>query len=550
MKSENAGAARWSTAISRNRRKGVLLAALAFAMILPFILLVSCGVAAAVAEGLGFFGFASEVGHSLDKSDSPVFQGDPGDWQEQMDTRRADVQRLIRQQHAARLKEEEAGRTFRNPVAIGTAVCLTAVLGLMLWAVASSPGSRVLSMWGARPAGAEESEAVALLDGLAAGAGLPAPRLYVVEAAAPNAFASRSGSQAAVAVTRGLLKLLDQRELEGVLAHELSHIGNDDTRVNTVVGAIALFLRLPYLLRKRHQEVRAGHHNLTGFFPVHPVCYVALIPVWAYLFVIAPALTVLLRAAVSRNREYLADAAAVLLTRSPAGLIRALAKIRGAGSALPSSNPAFAHFYFADPSPPGSGSATHPPISERVQRLVGFHNEVPAAVIEEAYLAGKKFAQDLEAAGSSAAETRMADDLSLLTLGNEMGRVYRVVSGTSAAPVYDRPKLTSQVLARVEPGQLVVVFDDPGPFRQVNTCRGQTFGYMPRSVKLQPVDMLPQDAYNAAARPAAESAQLAARAAALPDPPGGLTAKQIVLLAAAAAIVFAAAYFSLFGLEG
>jgi hypothetical protein len=143
----------------------------------------------------------------------------------------------------------------------------------------------------------------------------------------------------------------------------------------------------------------------------------------------------------------------------------------------------------------------------------------------------------------------MHDELSSLTVGNAMGRVYRVVGAANPVPVYDRPTLTSRVVARIDPGQLVVAFDDPGPFRQVNTCRSQTFGYMPRSVKLQPVDMLPEDAYNAASRAAVESAPQPASAGipvALSD---GLTPKQIIMLAVFAAIVFGAAYFALFGLE-
>ena len=538
---------------SQNRRKTVLMVALALAAVVPFILGLSYGVAGVVVPGFGFLGFASEVSHSLDKSDRPVFQGDPGDWSEQIYARNADVQRQVRQQHEAHLQEEEAGRSLHDPMVIWIAVCLTALLGLLFWWVASSPASRILSTWSTRLAATEESEVKAWLEQLAIAAGLPAPRLYVIEAAAPNAFASRSGNHAVVAVTRGLLNLLDRQELEAVLAHELSHIGNHDTRVNTVVGTIVLFLRLPYLLRNYRKQVRDGHHDLTGFFPVHPLCYIALLPIQVYFFVIAPAFAVLLRAALSRNRECLADADAVLLTCNPTGLIRALAKIHGAGSSLPSSNPAFAHFYFADPSQPGSGTglfndnlvSTHPAISERVQRVIDRNGSVPASVIEEAYLAGKSFAKSLEAAATIPPQTGMHDEFALLTAGNTMGRVYRVVGTTVPAPVYDRPKLSSQVLARVEPGQLIVVFDDPGPFRQVNTCRSQIFGYMPRSVKLQAVDMPPEDAYNASTRAAAESAQPAPSAVASAAQRDGLTPRQILLLTVFAAIVFGAAYLAL-----
>src|SRR5207247_11245273 len=112
------------------------------------------------------------------------------------------------------------------------------------------PTSRLLVQAGAQPAGETEAEAKRLLENLAIGAGLPAPKLYVIESSVPNAFAAgMSPEHAVVAVTRGALRLLcDKRELEGVLAHEISHIGNHDIRLNTTVAAIALFLRIPYLM--------------------------------------------------------------------------------------------------------------------------------------------------------------------------------------------------------------------------------------------------------------------------------------------------------------
>ncbi len=139
-------------------------------------------------------------------------------------------------------------------------LALLAALGLLFWGISSSPTSKVLALTGARPADAPEAECKRLLENLSIGAGLPTPRLYVIESSSPNAFAAGTDPRSSVVVvTRGLLQLMDRRELEGVLAHELSHIASQDTRLNTIVASIALFLRLPYLLRKRQRRNAAGN---------------------------------------------------------------------------------------------------------------------------------------------------------------------------------------------------------------------------------------------------------------------------------------------------
>src|SRR5262249_6966880 len=156
------------------------------------------------------------------------------------------------------------------------------------------------------------------------------PKLYVIDSSAPNAFAAGIDPEhAVVAVTSGLLTLLnDKRELEAVLAHELSHIGNHDIRLNTIVASIALFLRIPYLMLRR--EVTAGQWQ-TGIRRGFRFWELALTPIGLYIVFVAPVLAAVIRAAVSREREFLADADASLLTRYPEGLLRALAKIGGAG---------------------------------------------------------------------------------------------------------------------------------------------------------------------------------------------------------------------------
>jgi hypothetical protein len=350
-----------------------------------------------------------------------------------------------------------------------------------------------------------------------------------------------------VSVTTGLLALLDHRELEGVLAHELSHIGNHDTRLNTFVSAIALFLRLPALLRRRRIDARkAGYHWRPPQRSFRMRYSLALLPVYVYVCFIAPLIAAVLRSMVSRTREYLADADAALLTRFPEGLMRALAKIRGCGSMVPGSNAALAHLYFADASPAGtrvrlfSGNlfATHPPIEDRIQRLVEFNGGVPAAVLESAVQAGQDFGRDhppLPSRGLT--EAVMQDELAALTGGNPMGRVCRVLAAT---PVYDRPDRKSPVLAHARAGQLLVVFDDPGPFRQILT-HGDIFGYMPASIKLQRVDMLPAEIHDPVARAKVESTPIAAPAmTGAPAPAkGGLTGTQIAMAAGFGMFVFA-----------
>jgi hypothetical protein len=273
----------------------------------------------------------------------------------------------------------------------------------------------------------------------------------------------------------------------------------------------------------------------------------ALCPIAIYILFIAPVLAALIRSAVSRQREFLADADAALLTRYPEGLMRALAKIGGAGSGVAGANPAFAHFYFADPSAKaslfsGNLLATHPPITERIERLVQFQGPSAVAGLEDAVRHGKKYSQNL---GSIAAAERdlnpgVRDELSALNQGNVMGRVYRVLS-QSPVPIYDLSNTTSCRVAMVKPGSLLVVFDDPGKMRQVNTA-DQTFGYMERSVKLVPVNnMIPAEVYDPKLRAAAEAAlpPLSDAPSAASLATGGLTRSQLYLALGFGGAVFA-----------
>ena len=281
----------------------------------------------------------------------------------------------------------------------------------------------------------EEPELWRTVENLCIGAGLPPPRLYVVEVRAPNAFAAGLDPKHSVlVVTRGLLEKLDHVELEGVLAHELSHIGNYDTRLKTVVAVLLSTLRLPLEILKspfgflQARRTLAGtvvlfpflilpvlvigsffliilplfyglsHTGLFGWIeetlktvprpptwdslPIIILLFLAefaiFLPFWFpfYLFLLAPYLGGHVIRAISIEREFLADADAVLLTRNPGGLARALAKIAATDSSTwMEVNPAVAHLYIVDPSPLcrswwDKNLSTHPPIEQRLARLV------------------------------------------------------------------------------------------------------------------------------------------------------------------------------------
>ena len=209
-----------------------------------------------------------------------------------------------------------------------------------------------------------------LVENLTITAGLPKPRIYLIGDSAPNAFATgRDPKHAVIAVTSGLLEKLNKTELEGVIAHELSHVGNYDIRLMTIivvlVGVVALmsdfFLRWTWFGggRRRDSSDGGGQIQLILFI-------VAIV-----LAILAPLAATLIQLAISRKREFLADASGALLTRYPEGLANALEKISQDNEPLEAANRATAHLYIADPFK-NKGSArfmTHPPIQERIKRL-------------------------------------------------------------------------------------------------------------------------------------------------------------------------------------
>jgi heat shock protein HtpX len=211
------------------------------------------------------------------------------------------------------------------------------------------------------------------VENLCIGAGLPMPKIYIIEDASMNAFATgRDPQHGSVAVTRGLLEKLDRRELEGVLAHELSHIGNRDTLVMTtvvvLVGTLALLadmaLRLTHFGAGTRRSYRDKNSKGEGILLIVAVVAIILAPIAARIISFA----------VSRQREYLADASGALLTRYPEGLARALEKIRGDPDPLDAATKATEHLYFVNPLSDHASAmnnlfATHPPIEDRIRLL-------------------------------------------------------------------------------------------------------------------------------------------------------------------------------------
>jgi heat shock protein HtpX len=225
----------------------------------------------------------------------------------------------------------------------------------------------VLRMYNARPVGAAEAPQLhAIVQSLAQKANVPMPALYLIPDRALNAFATGRGpANAAVAATVGIVEAMDREELEGVLAHELSHVINRDTLVSTVAATLAgaiSWIAHPFLFRGRDDR---------GGSPV-----LALV-----VMLIAPLAAFLIRLAVSRSREYGADESGARLVGHPEGLARALAKLKDASQRIPMHNvePATAHMFIVNPltgSTLGRLFSTHPPLEDRIARLLAMRGRI------------------------------------------------------------------------------------------------------------------------------------------------------------------------------
>ena len=276
-----------------------------------------------------------------------------------------------------------AGVTLLIGIALGLPIAVAAVtmgaftviaLLVSIW-VYRSADSLVLGVSEAREVQRKDyPELFRVIENLCIGSGLPMPKVYVIEDSAPNAFATgRDPKHASVAITSGLLKKLDKLELEGVMAHELSHVGNFDTRLMIMTAVLVGFIALMVDVFLRATWFGAGRRSRykgEGEGPLQAVLLVLVI----VGIILAPIVARLIQLALSRQREYLADASGALLTRYPEGLARALEKLEKDQDPLEVATKATAHLYIVNPlkgheSALNNMYSTHPPIEERVKRL-------------------------------------------------------------------------------------------------------------------------------------------------------------------------------------
>ncbi len=260
---------------------------------------------------------------------------------------------------------------FKNP----SILIIFAVFAIVLQIVSYwFSDTVVIKLSGARPATRQEFfDLYTVVENLSITAGLPMPKVYVVNDPAPNAFATgRDKNHAVVCATTGLLQILDRTELEGVMAHELSHIGNRDMLVSTVVVVLVGFISIisDVFMRSflwggmRRNDDRES--NAGGILMI----------VGIVVAILAPIVGLLIQLSISRKREFLADASGALLTRYPEGLANALRKISQYAQPLKRQSSAIAHLYLADPTGGKKTHSvsklfmTHPPVADRIKALL------------------------------------------------------------------------------------------------------------------------------------------------------------------------------------
>ncbi len=256
---------------------------------------------------------------------------------------------------------------YHNPVILYFFVIFSVVMNIVGYWYSDKIA---LSLAHAKPASREEYfDFYTIVENLSITAGLPMPKIYVIDDPAPNAFATgRDKNHAVIAATTGLLAMMNKTELEGVIAHELSHVGNRDMLVSTVAVVLVGFISIisDMLIRMTFFGGRRDEKEGNGLFMI----------VGIILAILAPIMATLIQLAISRKREYLADASGALLTRYPEGLASALEKISKYERPMINQSTAIAHLYIANPF--GSGKfgkkigglfSTHPPIEDRIQIL-------------------------------------------------------------------------------------------------------------------------------------------------------------------------------------
>jgi len=265
-------------------------------------------------------------------------------------------------------------RVYNEPIFLVVAVLVAVIQSLVSYYYSDKIA---LFTTGAREAKTQDFlDLYRVVENLSIASGLPQPKIYVISDPAPNAFATgRDPKNASLAVTTGLLERLNKTELEGVISHEMSHIGNRDILVMTVVvvlvGTIALLA--DWFLRMRFWGFRDNDREGGGAY---------LVLIGLILSILAPISATLIQLAISRRREYLADATGALMTRYPEGLASALEKIGSDKIEMRLKNRATAHLFIADPYKSDKkfqkseswlavAFSTHPPIAERIRRLRG-----------------------------------------------------------------------------------------------------------------------------------------------------------------------------------
>lgn len=244
-------------------------------------------------------------------------------------------------------------------------ITIGAIIGSFMYAIfCYFSGSRMaLAVNGAQEIAKKDNPRVyRMVENLAITEGLPMPKVYIMNDPALNAFATgRDPQHSMVCVTSGLLDALDDQELEGVLAHELGHIKNYDIRVSMIAFALTMVISLIADMIM-HMFLFRDNRNSSPYFLLLGLAAA----------IIAPIVATMIQLAISRRREYLADATGALTTRFPEGLARALQKIQNSSSVTKKQNTATAHLFFANPLKGGSLASlfsTHPPIEERIKRL-------------------------------------------------------------------------------------------------------------------------------------------------------------------------------------
>lgn len=266
---------------------------------------------------------------------------------------------------------------FQSPFIFYFALIFSLVMNFIsYW----NSASIVLAMSGAKPASKEEYyDLYTITENLSITAGLPMPKLYVIEDSVPNAFATgRNKEHGVVAVTTGLLQILEKNELEGVIAHELAHIGNRDILLQTAVVILVGLVTLLSDMFLRMTFFGGGNRDSKGGGQLG----VILLIIGIILMILSPIIATILQLTISRKREFLADSTGALLTRYPEGLASALEKISGAsqGRKMKKANHATAHMFISSPFGDGEKSkkgfmnklfSTHPPVEERVAKLRG-----------------------------------------------------------------------------------------------------------------------------------------------------------------------------------